>query len=73
MISLDPGRPVSADKPRFMQRCAQCHSEEVVRDAWASWSIERQEWELGQTFDHAYCEACENDCAIETMSEATPS
>jgi len=59
----------TAATPRFIQRCSHCHSEDVVRDAWASWSFERQEWELGQAFDHAYCEACESDCTIETISE----
>lgn len=43
-----------------------------MRDAWACWSYERQEWELGQTFDHAYCEDCERDCTLEeTMDDAS--
>lgn len=63
----------AAGPPRFIQRCSHCHSEDVVRDAWASWSFERQEWELGQTFDHAYCEACETDCTIETVPASEPS
>lgn len=57
-------------EPRFIQQCSHCHSEKVVLDAWASWSYERQEWELGETFDHAYCEVCESDCEIETVPEA---
>ena len=69
--SLTPAEP-TAGKPRFIQRCAHCHSEDVVRDAWASWSVERQEWALGQTFDHAYCETCETDSTIETVPEAPP-
>lgn len=56
-----------AGSARFIQRCSHCRSENVVRDAWATWSFERQEWELGQAFDHAYCEACETDCTIETV------
>jgi len=57
-------------EPKFIKRCAHCHSEGIVLDAWACWSFDRQSWELGQTFDHAYCEACESDCTIEEL--ATP-
>jgi hypothetical protein len=46
-------------------RCAACHSDDVVRDAWASWSYQSQQWELSQVFDHAFCEQCESDCSIE--------
>jgi len=59
----------TAATSRVIQRCSHCHSEDVVRDAWASWSFETQEWELGQAFDHAYCQACESDCTIETIPE----
>lgn len=59
----------AAATPRVIQRCSHCHSKDVVRDAWASWSFERQEWELGQAFDHAYCEACESDSTIEAVPE----
>lgn len=51
--------------PKIIVRCATCHGERVMRDAWACWSYERQEWELGQAFDHAYCEDCEGDCTLE--------
>lgn len=58
--------------PKRMLVCGTCGSDHIVRDAWAFWSFERQEWELGQGFDHAYCEACETDCTIETVPEAAP-
>ena len=71
MVGPDPPTvtPVAlaTGSARFIQRCSRCRSEDVVRDAWATWSFERQEWELGQAFDHAYCEACETDCTIETV------
>lgn len=57
---------------KFVQRCSRCHSKDVVLDAWACWSFDRQAWELGQTFDHAYCEACESDCTIEAIEIASP-
>jgi hypothetical protein len=63
-----PALPVTdRGLPRLIVRCSTCHSESVVRDAWACWSVERQEWELGQVFDHTFCEACEGECTIEKV------
>ena len=39
--------------------CSECGGEDVVKDAWASWSEENQEWELLTTFDNTYCNDCE--------------
>ena len=64
--TVTPAVPVN-ESARLIPRCSHCRSENVVRDAWATWSFERQEWVLGQAFDHAYCEACETDCTIETV------
>ena len=50
--------------PKRTMACRSCGSDDIVRDAWACWSIERQEWELGEIFDHTFCLACENDCSI---------
>lgn len=47
-------------------RCSTCHDDRILRDAWACWSVEQQEWELGQVFDHVYCETCESECTIES-------
>lgn len=53
--------------------CRNCGSDRVVRDAWACWSYERQEWELGNMFDYAFCIACETECTIqEAAEEAIP-
>jgi hypothetical protein len=58
--------------PKTIVRCTICRGERVMRDAWACWSYERQQWELGQTFDHAYCEDCERECTLEeTMDDAS--
>jgi hypothetical protein len=35
-----------------------------MRDAWASWNYQKQEWELSQSFDHAFCEDCEGETKI---------
>lgn len=58
-------------KPKHVIRCTTCHGDEILRDAWACWSFERQEWELSQIFDHAYCETCESDCMIESISASS--
>lgn len=44
--------------------CAHCHSEEVVRDAWASWDEDKQEWVLDNIFDQAYCNTCEHETSL---------
>jgi hypothetical protein len=62
----------ASTRGKLTMRCSNCDSEDVVRDAWACWSFERQEWELSQIFDYAYCEACEGDCKIERSEPAAP-
>jgi hypothetical protein len=52
---------------KLIVRCAACNGEDILRDAWACWSFERQEWELGQVFDQAFCETCESDCNVECV------
>ena len=59
--------------PKRTMACRTCGSDRVVRDAWACWSYERQEWEFGDMFDYAFCTGCENECTIqETAAELTP-
>lgn len=45
--------------------CARCGSEDVFKDAWASWNKEKQEWELFQTFDYTFCETCQEEARLE--------
>lgn len=45
--------------------CRDCGSEDVVRDAWAEWDVENQEWVLQDYFDAAYCNNCEGECKLE--------
>jgi len=47
------------------KKCGTCGSEEVVRDAWAEWDFEKQEWVLADIFDDAWCNTCEGECSIE--------
>jgi len=38
--------------------CRTCGGTNVLLDAWAGWSPEKQEWELDATFDNGYCRTC---------------
>jgi hypothetical protein len=53
----------------------QCGFREVERDAWAQWDEENQVWEVGATFDNAYCDACDGETnlvCIDLDSAETP-
>ena len=49
---------------RITIRCSACGSAEVMRDAWARWDDDAQDWALGAMFDAAFCEACEKDATL---------
>jgi hypothetical protein len=52
-------------KKKVVFVCNTCGSEEVLIDAWASWSIDNQRWELFNTFDStAFCAECDGECSI---------
>lgn len=57
---------VNAASPaaRITIRCSACGSAEVMRDAWARWDDDAQEWVLGAVFDAAFCEVCEKDATL---------
>ncbi len=52
-----------------LMTCAHCGGDSVVRDAWASWDIENQEWVLESVYDHAYCNDCEGETSINETEE----
>lgn len=52
---------------RLKMRCKTCKSEDVYRDAWSSWSIEKQEWVLEHVYDDGYCNVCEGETRIEEI------
>lgn len=53
--------------------CHTCGSEDVLSDAYAEWSFEKQEWQLQNTFDKgAYCNACDGESRIDTIEEEVP-
>jgi ribosomal protein L37AE/L43A len=44
---------------RIKMVCSECGSEDVRADAFASWDVETQLWELATTFDKGHaCEGC---------------
>lgn len=47
--------------------CARCGSTEIAKDAFATWNVETQQWELYSTYDASKClnEDCEADDTIE--------
>ena len=48
--------------------CIACGSERIVRDAWASWNINTQDWNLAAVFDYTFCLACEEEAGLEWRS-----
>ena len=42
-------------------RCRSCGSTDVLRDAYACWDVDRQEWELHSCYDLYRCESCEEE------------
>ncbi len=45
--------------------CARCRSDDIISQATAQWSNEKQEWELANTFAQpAHCNSCNGPCEI---------
>ena len=45
--------------------CAECGSEEVQADAYVTWNVERQDWEISCIFDKgSTCDNCDGECRI---------
>jgi hypothetical protein len=56
-------------RARIKMVCATCGSDDVLRDAWAEWDVEQQQWVLQNVFDHAVCEgACEGETRIKEIA-----
>ena len=46
--------------------CTTCRGINVMCDAYAIWNLQRQEWELSNTFDKgAYCDDCDGETTID--------
>jgi hypothetical protein len=46
--------PDQLEKPR----CTSCSSVDILRDAWAVWDMDTQQWVLHSTYDEFRCENC---------------
>lgn len=53
---------------KHIYACTTCGSQEVLRDAWAAWDVDAQDWVLRQTFDDAYCQECDGPTKIESIN-----
>ena len=51
--------------PKVRLVCSRCKSDEVVKDAFASWDVEQQTWVLRSYYDATYCNTCEESCNLE--------
>ena len=51
--------PISAENEEKIRIvCGTCGSEDVRRDADATWNVKSQKWELNAVYDQGYCEIC---------------
>ncbi|WP_298975919.1 DUF3768 domain-containing protein [uncultured Roseobacter sp.] len=61
---MKPDEDDMADDIGAVPRCATCHSERVVKDAWACFNPDSGLWELENVFDHAFCHQCETETKL---------
>lgn len=45
--------------------CSNCGSDDVRRDAWATWDEGAQDWTLGEVFDQGFCAACDGEAHLD--------
>ncbi|GLQ31431.1 hypothetical protein [Litoribrevibacter albus] len=51
--------------------CSKCGGENVVKDAFASWDVNAQEFVLYATYDESYCHDCEESVSLNESVIAT--
>lgn len=59
--------------PKIRKVCSYCGSTEVLKDAFAEWSVEEQTWVLHACYDESYCNTCEGSCSLEDEECEEPS
>ena len=47
-----------------IMKCSDCNGTSVMRDAWAVWDKDEQDWVLGNVFDQGYCDTCDRETSI---------
>lgn len=65
---MNTNQAANAEAINSVPRCLRCHSERVVRDAWACFNRDSGLWELENVFDHTFCHQCEEDTKLEWVS-----
>lgn len=59
--------PTPADAIQIV--CRTCGTDQVLRDAYASWNVDNQEWELQNVFDAAVCEGrCDGETKLDEVN-----
>jgi DnaJ-class molecular chaperone len=61
---LSPGLRQFLENIMITMICAVCGSDDVRRDADASWNPELQQWDLCAVYDNATCEQCRGETRI---------
>ena len=51
--------------------CDRCGGTDVLRDAWASWSVDAQSWELDSTFQWSFCRECDGETSLSELPVRT--
>lgn len=62
---------MSADAKKINVVCPCCGSKNILKDAYATWNTDAQDWELHSTYDDIVCEDCgeHSKCADEVEIE----
>ena len=55
-----------------IMKCQKCKGTNVMRDAWAVWDTEAQDWVLGNVFDQGFCDACGGETTLEEEEIVMP-
>lgn len=52
---------MEATKTRIKWECKDCGSDAILKEAWAEWDVENQQWTLSSDYDEFFCEGCSSD------------
>lgn len=55
-------------KKRVKYVCKKCGSDDVRRDSFVAWDVEKQEWVFDAIFDYAHCCGCDGECRLKEVS-----
>lgn len=58
---------MSEPTKRMKVVCSRCGGDNVMRDAWAVWDTENQDWELGAVFDQGFCDDCDGEATLKEV------